>query len=59
MSELLNLERELERLEPWQLTAFSAALTERMFPNFTLFARLAEFGDPAGCAGCWMASGRA
>jgi len=47
MSELLNLERELERLEPWQLTAFSAALTERMFPNFTLFARLAEFGDPA------------
>lgn len=47
MSEMLNLERELETFEPWQLTAFSAALTERMFPNFALFARLVDFGDPA------------
>jgi len=47
MSEMLNLERELETFEPWQLTAFSAALTERMFPNFALFARLVGFGDPA------------
>ena len=47
MTELLNLEPELESFEPWQLTAFSAALTERMFPNFALFARLVEFGDAA------------
>jgi uncharacterized protein YjaG (DUF416 family) len=47
MTELLNLEPELEAFEPWQLTAFSAALTERMFPNFALFARLVEFGDAA------------
>lgn len=47
MNEMLNLERELETFEPWQLTAFAAALTERMFPNFALFARLVEFGDPA------------
>ncbi|MBV0933227.1 YjaG family protein [Marinobacterium weihaiense] len=47
MTELLNLEPELETFEPWQLTAFSAALTERMFPNFALFARLVEFGDVA------------
>ncbi|MBA4503604.1 YjaG family protein [Marinobacterium marinum] len=47
MTELLNIEPELETLEPWQLTAFSAALTERMFPNFALFARLVEFGDAA------------
>ncbi|MGB2130719.1 MAG: YjaG family protein [Marinobacterium sp.] len=47
MTELLNLEPELETFEPWQLTAFSAALTERMFPNFALFARLVESGDAA------------
>lgn len=47
MTELLNLEPELETFEPWQLTAFSAAMTERMFPNFALFARLVEFGDAA------------
>ncbi|WP_010324559.1 YjaG family protein [Marinobacterium stanieri] len=47
MTELLNLEPELETFEPWQLTAFSAALTERMYPNFALFSRLVEFGDAA------------
>lgn len=47
MTELLDLEPELEAFAPWQLTAFSAAMTERMFPNFALFARLVEFGDAA------------
>ncbi|MBN3561869.1 YjaG family protein [Aliamphritea spongicola] len=39
------LEKEIKALEGWQLTAFSVALTERMYPNFALFSRLLEFGD--------------
>ncbi|WP_261842874.1 YjaG family protein [Aliamphritea ceti] len=39
------LEKEIKALESWQLTAFSVALTERMYPNFALFSRLLEFGD--------------
>lgn len=39
------LEQELKSLEGWKLSAFSAAVTERMFPNFALFANLLEFGD--------------
>lgn len=47
MSDFQQLEKQLGKLKPWQLTAFSAALTERMLPNFTLFSRLLEFGDTA------------
>ena len=32
-------------LQDWQLAAVCAAISERMFPNFALFARLMEFGD--------------
>lgn len=39
------LEKEIKALDGWQLTAFSVALTERMYPNFALFSRLLEFGD--------------
>ncbi|WP_417585020.1 YjaG family protein [Nitrincola sp.] len=45
MSDIQQLEAQLGKLKPWQLTAFAAALTERMLPNFTLFSRLLEFGD--------------
>ncbi|TCK03516.1 YjaG family protein [Marinobacterium mangrovicola] len=45
MSEPLKLDKQLNGLESWQLVAFSAALSERMFPNFLLFSRLMEFGD--------------
>lgn len=45
MTEPLKLERQLDGLESWQLVAFCAALSERMFPNFALFSRLVEFGD--------------
>lgn len=45
MSDIQQLEAQLGQMKPWQLTAFSAALTERMLPNFTLFSRLLEFGD--------------
>ncbi len=41
------LEKELKSLEGWKLTAFSVAVTERMYPNFALFSRLLEFGDAA------------
>ncbi|MBN0985784.1 YjaG family protein [Amphritea pacifica] len=40
-----SLEKELKVLDGWQLSAFSVALTERMFPNFALFSTLLEFGD--------------
>jgi uncharacterized protein YjaG (DUF416 family) len=40
-----SLEKELKVLEGWQLSAFSVAITERMFPNFALFSTLLEFGD--------------
>lgn len=36
----------LHPLKLWQWVAFSAALTERMLPNFLLFSRLTDFGDP-------------
>lgn len=40
-----SLKSQLADLQDWQLAAFSAALTERMFPNFALFSRLVEFGN--------------
>ncbi len=45
MSEQLELEARLMQLEQIRLTAFCAALSERLFPNFALFSRLVEFGD--------------
>lgn len=35
-----------EKLSLWQQIAFSAALLERMLPNYTMFSQAAEFGDP-------------
>ncbi|TKB45493.1 DUF416 family protein [Thalassotalea mangrovi] len=35
----------LKRLTLWQLTAYSAALIERMLPNYQMFSEAAEFGD--------------
>lgn len=40
-----SMKKQLAELQDWQLVAFSAALSERMFPNFTLFSRLVEFGN--------------
>ncbi|WP_417225897.1 YjaG family protein [Amphritea sp.] len=40
-----SLENELKALDGWQLSAFSVAVTERMFPNFALFSTLLDFGD--------------
>ena len=40
-----RFDKEFYDLKDWQLTAFCTAVTERMFPNFALFARLLEFGD--------------
>lgn len=41
----LNLN--LKNLSLWQQTAFSAALLERMLPNYKMFSQAADFGDPA------------
>jgi len=35
----------LQKLSQWQKTALSAALLERMLPNYQMFAEGAEFGD--------------
>ena len=45
MSELPQIDRQLAPLKDWQLSAFCAALSERMYPNFALFSDLVEFGD--------------
>ncbi|MGH1462873.1 MAG: YjaG family protein [Neptuniibacter sp.] len=40
-----GFDKEFYDLNDWQLAAFCAAISERMFPNFALFSRLMEFGD--------------
>ncbi|MCP4595941.1 YjaG family protein [Neptuniibacter sp.] len=40
-----RFDKEFYDLNDWQLAAFCAAISERMFPNFALFANLMEFGD--------------
>ncbi|WP_299182372.1 YjaG family protein [uncultured Neptuniibacter sp.] len=40
-----RFDKEFYDLKDWQLVAFCAAISERMFPNFALFSRLMEFGD--------------
>jgi len=42
-----RVDKEFYDLKDWQLAAYCAAVSERMFPNFALFARLMEFGDVA------------
>ncbi|MGI9273606.1 MAG: DUF416 family protein [Endozoicomonas sp.] len=42
-----TFQRKLQRLSGWKLTAAAAAVTERSWPNFALFAELADFGEPA------------
>ncbi len=45
MTDPLDIEARLQRLDPPRLAVFCACLTERLFPNFALFSRLVEFGD--------------
>lgn len=45
MSEPSRLEKQLRNSAKWQLALFSAALSERMFPNYGLFAELTGAGD--------------
>ncbi len=47
MLERKDLDAQLELFADWKLAAFSAAIAERMFPNYLFFARLTEFGDTA------------
>ena len=42
-----RFDKEFYDLNDWQLAAFCAAISERMFPNFALFSSLMEFGDAA------------
>ncbi|WP_433637652.1 YjaG family protein [Kluyvera georgiana] len=36
----------LEKLESWQHVTFMACLCERMYPNYAMFCKEAEFGEP-------------
>ena len=36
----------IKELNDLQLSAFCAAISERLLPNYTLFAQVAEFGNP-------------
>lgn len=41
----MTVKTDLSTLSLWQQTAFSAALLERMLPNYQMFSQAAEFGD--------------
>lgn len=45
MTEMPALRQVVDAMTPWQRSAFAAAFTQRMLPNFTLFSRLLRFGD--------------
>lgn len=36
----------LKQLNDWQLAAFCAAISERLYPNYALFSQVSEFGQP-------------
>ena len=44
--------KQLQNLKPWHLTTIATAITERSWPNYALFAELAEFGEPADVHHC-------
>ncbi|WP_419835815.1 DUF416 family protein [Endozoicomonas atrinae] len=44
--------RQIELFSHWQLTTLASAVTERAWPNFALFAELAEFGQPDDVRHC-------
>ncbi|MGI9279600.1 MAG: DUF416 family protein [Endozoicomonas sp.] len=44
--------RQLDKLPAWKLSALATAVCERGWPNFALFAELAEFGQPEEARHC-------
>jgi len=42
----------VRQLEGWQAVAFSAALLERMLPNYALFKEVTGYDDEGVCANC-------
>jgi uncharacterized protein YjaG (DUF416 family) len=43
----LTIFQQVRDLEKWQAVAFSAAVLERMLPNYQLFCEVTEFTDPS------------
>ena len=41
----MSINLPLEKLSQWQQIAFSAAIIERMLPNYKMFSEVCEFGD--------------
>jgi len=48
----LNTFARVRELEGYKAIAFSAALLERMIPNYELFCEVSEFGDSEGVRNC-------
>lgn len=48
----LNTFARVRALSDWRAVAFSAALLERMMPNYLLFCELTEFDDGKACRSC-------
>lgn len=48
----LNTFARVRALEGYKAIAFSAALLERMLPNYALFCEVSEFGDSEGLRNC-------
>ena len=42
----------IQQRAPWQLTTLATAVTQRAWPNFALFAELAEFGNIEDVSHC-------
>lgn len=52
LTQKLNTFQRVRELQDWQAIAFSAALLERMIPNYQLFCELSNFGDPTHFRNC-------
>lgn len=48
----LNIFARVRELEGWKAVAFSAALLERMIPNYALFCDVSEYEEAANLRGC-------
>lgn len=44
--------KQTQSLKPWQMTALASAICERAWPNYALFADIAQFGTPADVRHC-------
>lgn len=44
--------KQIHSLKPWQMTTLATAICERAWPNYALFAEIAQFGAPGEVRHC-------